>query len=88
MGNRVYGKAETKLPEYFQERVEVWRRFSGFNPCYGRMRETTQFSEFSLGEIQIMALLNHCADNLGERLNFIDIPGDLRACCPHMIFIV
>lgn len=52
------------------------------------MREPAQLSEVSLGEIQIMALLNHCADNLGKCLNFVDILGNFRVRCPHMIFIV
>lgn len=52
------------------------------------MREPAQFSEVSLGEIQIMALFNHCTDNLGKCLNFVNISGDFRVCCPHMIFII
>lgn len=52
------------------------------------MREPTQFSEVSLREIQIVAPLNHCADNLGKCLNFVDISGNFRVRRPHMIFIV
>lgn len=81
MGNRAYGKTEAKLPEYFQERTEVWCGFPGFNSCYGRMWESAQFSEVSLGEIQMMALFNHCADNLGKCLNSVDIPTGFYSRC-------
>lgn len=82
------GKAETKLPENFQKRAKIGGGFPGFNSRNGGMRKSAQLGKVSLGKIQIMALFNHCADNLGKCFNFIDISGNFRVCRPHMIFII
>jgi len=67
--NRAYSKVETKLPENFQKSAEIWRRFSGFNLCYGRMWEPAQFSKISLGKFQIMALYVEAVAGIKRRSN-------------------
>lgn len=86
--NRTDRKSKIQLLADFQKSTEVRGRFPGFNPGYGRMRESAQFRQFSLRKRKCMSALNHSSDNLGKRFGLINVFGDLRICCPHMFFII
>ena len=64
LGRGLDGKAETQLSENFQKRTEVWGGFSRFNSCYGGVWKPAELGEISLGKLKIVALFDHCTNNL------------------------